>query len=158
LIKENNHRRLHRQLQWHYDNKPATPATPAAPYAETYAPSSASTASVYAGDDPTTCGEADTEGEDNSTVAGASQYDFGDVNRFRVPSSECSERSGATGDDVPALNRDEVSVASPSVASWASTSTNPFRKHMNKVKEDTKLVVEPHFMEKSIWDDPTVHQ
>jgi hypothetical protein len=112
---------------------------------------------VYSSDGSATGGDA--EGEDNSNAPDVSKYDFGDVHRFRIARSEGSEGTAATGDDVPALHRDEVSVESPSMASWASTSTNPFRRHMkNHLKEHVHLGTEPRFMERSIWDDPILHQ
>jgi hypothetical protein len=121
LIKENNYRRLHRQLQWHYDKDPEVPLSA---YPETYAPSLPSASSVYSGENSVVCDGTDTEtqGRKGSTGSDADESDIGDVTSLRVPCSEGSRRS----------------VAPSSVASRTSKSTNPWGKYM-KVTEDTGI-------------------
>ncbi|KAG9189626.1 hypothetical protein G6011_06494 [Alternaria panax] len=119
LMRENNHRRLHRQLQWHYDKSPQVPLSS---YPETHAPSLYSASSVYSGSECTTCEDPDTEAQDkrSSAASDADQSDVDDINNFLTPRSAKSRRS----------------VTPSSVASRTSKSTNPWRKYM-KVTENT---------------------
>jgi len=120
LMRENNHRRLHRQLQWHFDKDPEVPLSA---YPATYAPSVHSVPSVYSGENSTICDDTDTETRDkrNPSSAGsdADQSEIGDVSRFLVPRSAVSRRSAAPS----------------SVASRTSKSTNPYRKYMNAAED-----------------------
>ncbi|CAN9278511.1 unnamed protein product [Alternaria alternata] len=122
LMRENNHRRLHRPLQWHYDKDPEVPMSP---YPGTHAPSLYSASSVYSGENSTVCQDSDTEtqGKKSSSVSDTDHFDTGDVNNFLVPRANKSRRSETLS-----------SVASRT--SRASKSTNPWGKYM-KVTEDT---------------------
>ncbi|CAN9317819.1 unnamed protein product [Alternaria alternata] len=122
LMRENNHRRLHRPLQWHYDKDPEVPMSP---YPGTHAPSLYSASSVYSGENSTVCQDSDTEtqGKKSSSVSDTDHFDTGDVNNFLVPHANKSRRSETLS-----------SVASRT--SRASKSTNPWGKYM-KVTEDT---------------------
>jgi hypothetical protein len=119
-MRENNYRRLHRQLQWHFDKDPEVPLSA---YPGTYAPSLHSVPSVYSGENSTVCDDTDTETRDkkSSSSAGseADQSDIGDVSNFLMPRSEVSRRSR-----VPS-----------SVGSRNSKSTNPYRKYMNAAED-----------------------
>lgn len=113
LMRENDYRRLHRQLQWHFDKDPEVPLSA---YPATYAPSLPSTSSVYSGDNSTVCEDTDTESQSrmSSAASDGDQPDIGDVNNYPFPRSEGSGRS----------------VAPSSVASRASKSTNPWGKYL----------------------------
>jgi len=115
-MRENNYRRLHRQLQWHFDKDPEVPLSA---YPATYASSAHSAPSVYSGENSTVCDDTDAEtrGKKSPSSVGsdADQSDIGDVSKFLVPRSEASRRSAAPS----------------SVASRTSKSTNPYRKYMN---------------------------
>ncbi|KAF1833788.1 hypothetical protein BDW02DRAFT_499724 [Decorospora gaudefroyi] len=142
LMRENNYRRVHRQLQWQH------------------APSLVSTASVYTvDDDRTTCGDTDTESGTRPSAPDVNQCNFGDINRFRVFDLENSGRSAALEDEDAALDQVKISVESPSVvSSTSSKSNNPFRRHMDMVKERASLAAAPSPTERSIWDEPVAHQ
>lgn len=160
-MRENNYRRMHRQLQWHSDKN--TEMAPPSPYPDTYAPSLPTASSAYSGDDNrTTCEDADTDtdteagGSSAASTAVRSEFVGIDVHDFLIPPSEGSQRSGVKRTDVPSLNRDESSVKSPSIASWTSKSTNnPFRKHMDLAKEGV-FGAGSDLLGASVWDDPLV--
>ncbi|KAL1796413.1 hypothetical protein ACET3X_004953 [Alternaria dauci] len=122
LMRENNHRRLHRPLQWHYDKDPEVPVSP---YPGTHSPSLYSASSVYSSEHSTVCDDTDTEtqGKKSSTVSHADNVEVDDVNNFLVPRSVRSRRSVTPSSAASRTSR-------------ASKSTNPWGKYM-KVTEDT---------------------
>jgi hypothetical protein len=137
-MRENNYRRLHRQLQWHYDKN--TKKSSSTRHQRTYTPSTSATASIYSGDgNNTSCedSDTDTEGKQSSAASTAARYDDDDDD----------------GDRVSILSRGQSPAKSPSVASWASKSTNPFRKHMIQAKESSDAG-KSGSMSANIWDDP----
>ncbi|EUC46119.1 hypothetical protein COCMIDRAFT_36207 [Bipolaris oryzae ATCC 44560] len=141
LMRENDYRRKHRQLQWHYDK--GTNKTSSTRHNRSYTPSISSTASIYSGDgDRTSCAgsDTDTEGKQSSRATTVARYDHSDDDGDHVSMRSRSSRGGSP-------------VKSASVVSWESKSTNPFRKHMIQVKEvnDTSKPQSPSM---SIWDGP----
>ncbi|KAL6162949.1 hypothetical protein ACJQWK_10546 [Exserohilum turcicum] len=135
LMRENNYRRLHRQLQWHFD-KGAAPAAPSTPCPETYMPP---VSSMYAGDDKHTACEdsdTDTEGKASSIAFTLDQSYLGDFDE---------------GDRPSARSSDESPVKASSIASSASKSTNPYRAHMFLNKE-TNHMAKRDLLGRSIWD------
>lgn len=140
-MRENNYRRLHRQLQWHYDK--GTNKASSTRHDRSYTSSIASTASIYSGDgDHTSCADSDTdtEAKQSSRATTVARYDHSDDDGDHVSTRSRSSRGGSP-------------VKSPSIVSWESKSTNPFRKHMIQVKE-IKDAPKPHSPSVSIWDDP----
>ncbi|KAH7402410.1 hypothetical protein BKA66DRAFT_564328 [Pyrenochaeta sp. MPI-SDFR-AT-0127] len=163
LMKENNFRRLHRQLQWHYNNSSETAQ---ATHRTDYEGSLASDTSVSVAGSCSTCTDADanteTESEDTSTVADEARTEISNVDQYLVPDSEGSEHSANSGNSedggVSAFNRDDSSINSPSAVSHSSSkSTNPFRRHMVNSTLSRSRHDSPQSTAQSIWDDPNLH-
>lgn len=159
LMKENNFRRLHRQLQWHYKSNSETPR---ATYENNHERSQTSKVSVSVSGSYSTCEGSDTEAgsEDSLTDPEVGELNIRDLDQFRLPGSEGSVHStrsrNSEDGNMPTLNRDDTSINSPSVASCSSKSTNPFRRHMEHPKRRISLGGSLQGMAQSIWDDPTL--
>ncbi|KAJ6280395.1 hypothetical protein J3E71DRAFT_200321 [Bipolaris maydis] len=142
MMRENDYRRIYRELQCHYDK--GTNKASSTRHDRSYTPSISSTASIYSRDgDHTSCADSDTdtEGKQSSRATTVARYGHSDDEGDRVSTRSRSSRGGSP-------------VKSPSIVSWESKSTNPFRKHMIQVKEinDAPKSQSPSV---SIWDDPT---
>lgn len=148
---ETHFRAKYRQLQWHMDVPTAfSVAVHTEEKAfEGKATRSCSTASVAESQvsfaESESCGE--DEDEDDSTLQRAcnQKHEF-TLERFRQPDLET--------EDVPSLHPDNSSNATPSIASWSSKNTNPFRKSTEIPRLKARISQSPTGFSQNIWDDP----
>jgi hypothetical protein len=124
-MRESHFRAAHRQLGWHRELTSETVDAEGSEQSQRSATprSSMSEAGTY-----TSCAGSEPLEQDGGTAS--QRMDSKDsifVEDFLEPPSE--------DENLPPLCRATTSSASPSVVSWSSKSSNPFRKHMNIVRE-----------------------
>lgn len=150
-MRENNFRRVHRQLQRHYSRNAATPKAIYQEDCGDFHDSSLSASDIHS------CAKAsdlqeNSEQEHDSVMLNASQFDISDVNQFRVFDSKHSGETKATAE--PFISKEEdVPAKSLPRTSFSSNTMNPFRKQTMKPDESIGRDESPRSNLRSAWDD-----